>query len=68
VNALLLRSLPFRDPERLASLDLFFAPHDTARHLHDWRTHSSYLADAALWEGLDANLGTAGEWRRVRVV
>jgi putative ABC transport system permease protein len=68
VNALLLRSLPFRDPERLASLDLFFAPHDTASHFHDWRTHSSYLADAALWEGLDANLGTAGEWRRVRVV
>jgi putative ABC transport system permease protein len=68
VNALLLRSLPFRDPERLATLDVFFAPHDSPKHFNDWRTQSTYLADAALWEGLDANLGSAGEWRRVRVV
>jgi predicted permease len=68
VNAVLLRSLPFRDPERLASLHLFFAPHDSAKQFHDWCTHSSYLADAALWEGRDANLGGAGEWHRVHVV
>jgi len=30
VNALLLRSLPFRDPGRLASLSNFFPPHDSA--------------------------------------
>src|SRR5579872_4060074 len=30
VNALLLRSLPFREPERLAVLNLFFPPHDSA--------------------------------------
>jgi predicted permease len=68
VNALLLRSLPFRDPERLASLRLFFAPHDSARNFHEWRAQSTYLADAALWESRDANLGGAGEWRRVHTV
>ncbi len=68
VNGLLLRSLPFRDPERLASLQLFFAPHDSARNFHEWRAHSTYLADAALWESRDANLGGAGEWRRAHTV
>jgi len=67
VNALLLRSLPFRDPERLASLQLFFAPHDSARQFHDWREQSTYLADAALWETADVNLDGAGEWQRARV-
>jgi putative ABC transport system permease protein len=67
VNALLLRSLPFREPERLASLQIFQAPHDSARSFHEWRTKSTYLADAALWESRDANLGTAGAWRRVHV-
>ena len=67
VNALLLRSLPFHDAERLASLTLFFEPHDSAKQFHDWRQQSSYLEDAALFESRDANLGGAGEWRRVRV-
>jgi hypothetical protein len=31
VNALLLRSLPFHDPERLAYLRWFFEPHDSAK-------------------------------------
>ncbi len=61
VNALLLRSLPFRDPERLAYLSNFFAPHDSAAQFHEWRKQSSYLNDAALFEGLDVNLGGAGE-------
>jgi putative ABC transport system permease protein len=68
VNALLLRSLPFRDPERLAYLSNFFAPHDSAAQFHEWRKQSSYLNDAALFEGLDVNLGGAGEWRRAHVV
>lgn len=68
VNALLLRSLPFRNPERLASLTNFFPPHDSARQFHDWRLTSAYLADTALFESLEANLGGAGEWRRARVV
>ena len=57
VNALLLRSLPFREPDRLALLHQFFPPHDSAKEFHDWRQQSAYLADAALFEENDANLG-----------
>ncbi len=68
VNALLLRSLPFHDPERLAYLSNFFAPHDSAAQFHEWRRQSSYLNDTALFEQFDVNLGGAGEWRRAHVV
>jgi hypothetical protein len=67
VNALLLRSLPFRDPERLAYLSWFFEPHDSSNQFHEWRRESAYLADAAVFEQSDANLGGAGEWRRAHV-
>src|SRR5439155_9620331 len=45
VNALLLRSLPFRDPSRLASLHHgeFIPPHDSAKQFHDWRQQSRHL-------------------------
>jgi putative ABC transport system permease protein len=58
VNALLLRSLPFREPDRLALLHEFIPPHDSAKQFHDWRQQSEYLADAALFEEFDANLGS----------
>jgi predicted permease len=67
VNALLLRSLPFQDPERLAYLSNFFAPHDSAAQFHQWRRQSSYLADTAVFEPFDVNLGGAGEWRRAHI-
>src|SRR5579863_4900058 len=57
VNALLLRSLPFRDPDRLALLREFIPPHDSAKQFHEWRQQSSYLADTALFEENDVNLG-----------
>ena len=57
VNALLLRSLPFREPDRLALLHEFIPPHDSAKEFHDWRQQSAYLADAALFEENDVNLG-----------
>jgi putative ABC transport system permease protein len=57
VNALLLRSLPFREPDRLALFHEFFPPHTSAQEFHDWRQQSAYLADAALFEETDANLG-----------
>lgn len=57
VNALLLRSLPFEQPDRLALLHQFIPPHDSAKQFHDWRQHSEYLADAALFEEFDVNLG-----------
>ena len=67
VNALLLRSLPFKDPERLAYLTNFFAPHDSVAQFHEWRKRSSYLSDTALFEAIDVNLGGAGEWRRAHI-
>jgi predicted permease len=57
VNALLLRSLPFHEPDRLALLRQFIPPHDSANEFHDWRQQSAYLADAALVEENDVNLG-----------
>jgi putative ABC transport system permease protein len=67
VNALLLRSLPFQDPGRLVSLSWFFEPHDSAEQFHAWRQQSSYLADAALVEEKDANLGGVHESRRAHI-
>ena len=60
VNALLLRSLPFREPDRLALLQQFIPPHESATEFHSWRQHSDYLADAALIEEFDANLNLGG--------
>lgn len=57
VNALLLRSLPFREPDRLALIRKFIPPHGSAKEFHDWRQQSAYLADAALFEENDVNLG-----------
>ena len=56
VEALLLRSLPFQDPGRLALLHQFIPPHDSAKQFHDWRKQSTYLADAVLFEEIDLNL------------
>jgi len=67
VNALLLRSLPFRDPERLVSFDKFFPAHDSPGNFNEWRTHSEYLADAAMWQYMDATLDGGGETQRARV-
>ena len=67
VNALLLRSLPFREPGRLAALKNFFPPHDSAKQFHDWRRQSAYLADAALIEDADFNLGGSGTSIRAHV-
>ena len=56
VEALLLRSLPFHQPNRLALLHQFIPPHDSAKQFHDWRQRSTYLADTALFEENDVNL------------
>src|SRR6266581_2981101 len=42
VNALLLRSLPFQQPDRLALFHQFIPPHDTAKEFHEWRQQSAY--------------------------
>jgi putative ABC transport system permease protein len=57
VNILLLQSLPFREPDRLALMHNFIPPHGGANEFHEWRQRSAYLADAALVEENDVNLG-----------
>jgi putative ABC transport system permease protein len=68
VNALLLRSLPFHDPARLAYLSNFNPPHDSTAQFHNWRRQSSYLADTALFEPIDANLVANGASSRADVI
>jgi predicted permease len=67
VNTLLLRSLPFHDPERLVSFhpNEFIPPHDNAKQFDDWQEQSTYLANAALVEENDVNVGVADEAVRV---
>jgi predicted permease len=67
INALVLRSLPFQDPSRLASLHTYLVPHDSAQQFHDWRRQSTYLADAALFEEGDFNLGSTDHIVRAHV-
>jgi putative ABC transport system permease protein len=67
VNALLLRSIPFYQPERLTQFQQFIPPHNSAKEFHEWRQHSDYLADTALYEEIDANLSGAAYARRIHV-
>lgn len=47
VNALLLRSLPYQDPGRLAVLQSYGPPREG---FHEWHRQSAYLADAAMYD------------------
>ncbi len=67
VNALLLRSLPFRDPGRLAAMIHFLPPHDSALQFDSWRRHSNYLQDAALFEDGDLNIGDPQHMLRAHI-
>ena len=67
VDALLLRSLPFHEPDCLALLHQFIPPHDSAKEFHEWRRQSGYLDDTALFEEIDVNLGGAGVASRAHV-
>ena len=68
VNALLLRSLPFRDGGRLV-LEHRVIPRfdgDNAS-LDAWSHHSAYLADATIYRPADMNLSTKAGTVRVKV-
>jgi predicted permease len=67
VNALLLRSLPFRDPAGLAALLHFLPPHDSAAQFDSWRQHSNYLQDASLFEDGDLNIGDTQHMLRAHI-
>jgi putative ABC transport system permease protein len=64
ISALLLRSLPFSAPERLAQLQMFAPPRS---EFHAWRQQSAYLADAAMYDSLDVNVEAGGQTARMRL-
>jgi predicted permease len=63
VNALLLRSLPYQDPDRLAVLSNYGLPIDDS--FHEARGQTAYLADAAIYDTLDVNLEGVHQAARV---
>ncbi len=72
VNAVMLRSLPFQDPDRLVRLNesnpergwpTFSVSHP---NFLDWRERNQTFATIAATSGASANLGTAGEIEVVR--
>jgi predicted permease len=68
LNALLIRSLPFRDPERL--VELWLPPVNVANGraaFHDWWDSSPYLSNVAGYAANEMNLSVARESARVRV-
>ena len=67
VNALLLRSLPFRSPERLVQLGYAFAAPATSPEFHAWHARSSYLEDASKYSQSEVNLSGAERSVRVKV-
>ncbi|MDQ2840372.1 MAG: ABC transporter permease, partial [Acidobacteriota bacterium] len=68
VNAMLLRSLPFRDPGRL--VELWLSPFSalTGRNaFYDWSHHNSYLQNAASFSSSEMNLSREASGFRVKV-
>ena len=68
VNALMIRSLPFRQPERLVQISNTPVSVFSGRSLYfGWRDSSSYLVDAAAYFPTQMNLGAANQSARVPV-
>jgi len=68
VNALLLRSLPFRAPERIVRIDAYRPFNtDTPAAFEQWRTHSPWLEDAAIYDSAEMNVSRASGSTRLRV-
>ena len=67
VNAVLLRGLPFLDPERLVQLGSFGLPDLDDSTFHAWQASTSYLASAALYRTEEMNFSTTQDARRIKV-
>jgi putative ABC transport system permease protein len=68
INAVLLRSLPFREPERIVGMRMF--PNDktdTPALFHAWRSASAYLDDATTYNSAEMSLYREPEAARVKV-
>lgn len=67
LNALLIRSLPFREPERLVEFSVSPVNVDGRAAFRAWVHDSRYLEDAASFDSGDLNLNLAGRSARVHV-
>jgi predicted permease len=68
LNALLLRSLPFHEPERLASMRFYLPVNADGRAaFHEWRKNSPYAADAFVFTSNEVNLEGASQTVRARL-
>jgi predicted permease len=61
VNTVLLRPLRFADPQRLAMLRPSSGSRVSSRYLHNWRTQSTTLQDAAGWRDARVTMTGRGE-------
>lgn len=67
LNTLVLRSLPFRDPGRLAVLGLLIPAQWGGAQFQDWAQHTSYLEGAMAFDQGDTNLEGHGQGLHVRL-
>lgn len=68
LNAVLLRSLPFRDPGRLVEIQGGGVNAIAGRAaFYDWRKNSSYLSEAFNFSASDMNLALGGDSMRTKV-
>jgi putative ABC transport system permease protein len=67
VNALLLRSLPFRSPERIVQLGFAFSGPDKPAAFHNWRAGCTYLEDATKYSLNEVNLTGSESSTRVKL-
>ena len=68
VNALLVRSLPFRQPERIVQVQTPPVPPLAGRsQFYGWRDSSPYMADTAAYYPTEMNLGLAGQSVRLSI-
>ncbi|HET6463062.1 MAG TPA: ABC transporter permease, partial [Candidatus Krumholzibacteria bacterium] len=69
LNALLIRSLPFHEADRLASLYMFTppGPPSSSNAFHTWRGQSAYLEDAAKLMTTEVTLEGSEDAQRIRL-
>jgi putative ABC transport system permease protein len=68
LNALLLRSLPFQEPERLAVMRGHLPGGMGARTaFHEWRSRSPYVRDAFMYTSNEVNVDGVSQAARIRL-
>jgi predicted permease len=67
VNAVLIKSLPFRDPARLVVLWSFNQHYKSSAEFHKWRTSSAYLEDVVQAYTAELNVSGASVPTRINI-